>query len=86
MAHGVEPVLPFDITLATFLVPNLAKPLSTVELIATRIRQLQRREDDLMAIHSNVLKSRFESVRQFERQYENTIRNFDFRPGALVLV
>ena len=86
MAHGVEPVLPFDITLATFLVPNLAKPLSTVKLIAIRIRQLQRREDDLAAIHSNVLKSQFESVRQFEHQYENTIRNFDFRPGALVLV
>jgi hypothetical protein len=86
MAHGVEPVLPFDIALATFLVPNLANPLSTVELIATWIRQLQRREDDLAAIHTNVLKSRFESVRQFERQYESTIRDFDFRPGALVLV
>ena len=86
MAHGVEPVLLFDITLATFLVLNLANPLSTVELIATRTRQLQRREDDLAAIHSNVLKCRFESVRQFERQYEGTIRDFDFRPGALVLV
>src|SRR6266702_8927969 len=79
-------VLPFDITLATFLVPNLANPLSTAELIATQIRQLQRREDDLAAIHTNVLKSRFESVQQFERQYVNTIRNFDFQPGALVLV
>ncbi len=79
-------VLPFDITLATFLVPNLANPLSTAELIATRIHQLQRREDDLAAIHTNVLKSRFESVQQFERQYVNTIRNFDFQPGALVLV
>ena len=66
MAHGVKPVLPFDITLATFLVPNLANPLSTAELIAMQICQLQRRKDDLAAIHSNVLKSRFESVQQFE--------------------
>ncbi len=29
MAHGVEPILPFNITLATFLVPNLVKPLTT---------------------------------------------------------
>ncbi len=79
-------MLPFDITLGTFLVPNLTNPLSTAELIVTRIHQLQRREDDLAAIHSNVLKSRFESVWQFKRQYENTIRDFDFRPGALVLV
>jgi hypothetical protein len=73
MVHGVKPVLPFDITLATFLIPNLANPLSTAELIATHTHQLQRCEDDLTVIHSNVLKSRFESVWQFERQYEGTI-------------
>ena len=60
--------------------------LSTAELISTRTRQLQRREDDLAAIHSNILKSRFESVRQFERQFENTIRDYNFGPGAFVLV
>jgi len=66
MAHGIEPVLPFDLTLATFLVPNLANPLSTAELIVTWICQLQRHKGDLAAIHSNMLKSRFESVWQFE--------------------
>ena len=86
MAHGVEPVLPFDITLATFLVPNLTDKVSTADLIATRTRQLQRREDDLAAIRANVLKCRFESVRQFERQFEKTIRDHNFGPGAFVLV
>ncbi len=86
MAHGVEPVLPFDITLATFLVPNLANLMSTVELITTCIRQLQKRNDDLATIHDNMLKSRFESVKQFTRQYENTIRDHDFKPGTLVLI
>ena len=56
------------------------------EPLATRIRQLQRREDDLAATHTSVLKSLFGPVKQFERQYENTIWDFDFRPGALVLV
>ena len=86
MAHGVEPILPFDITLATFLVPNLVKPLTTDELIATRARQLEKRQDDLTAIHGLILKSRFASARQFERHFEHTIHNFDFKPGALVLV
>jgi hypothetical protein len=86
MAHGVEPLLPFDITMATFLVPDLTQPLSTAELIATRARQLEMREDDLAAIRDNVLKSRLASVRQFERQYENTIMAHDFKPGDLVLV
>ena len=34
VAHGVEPILPFDIILATFLVPDLCQPLSTAELLA----------------------------------------------------
>ncbi len=66
MAHGVEPILPFDITLAMFLVPNIAKPLPTSELLAICARQLQKCNEDLTAIHNNVLKCRFESVRQFK--------------------
>jgi hypothetical protein len=86
MVHGVEPILPFDITLATFLVPNLTQPMSTEELIATRARQLQKRPDDLAAIHDRILASRFASVRQFEKQHANTIRDSNFMPGTLVLV
>jgi hypothetical protein len=86
MAHGVEPVLPFDITLATFLVLNLTDQLSTVDLIATHTRQLQRREGDFAAIHSNILKRRFEFGYQFKCQFEKTICDYDFSPGAFVLV
>jgi hypothetical protein len=75
-----------DITLATFLVPNLADKPFTADHIATRARQLQRREDNLAAIHSNILKSCFESVRQFERQFENVIRDCNFGLGAFVRV
>ena len=28
MAHGIEPILPFDIILATFLVPDITKPVT----------------------------------------------------------
>ena len=86
MAHGIEPVLLFDITLSTFLVPNLTDKLSTADLIATHTWQLLRHEDNLTVIHTNVLKSRFESVCQFECQYKNTICDHDFGPGAFILV
>jgi len=86
MAHGIKPLLPFDITLATFLVLDVAKPLTTTELIAIRTRQLQKHTIDLAAIHDNILHSRFASVRQFKRMFENTICDHDFKPGALVLV
>jgi len=86
MVHGVEPILPFDLTLATFLVPDLTKPMSTEELILARARQLQKRPADLAAIHDRILASRFASVHQFEKQHASTIRDFDFTLGALVLV
>ena len=86
MVHGVEPTLPFNITLATFLIPDISKLLTTEELIAVRMRQLQKRKEDLAAIHDNVLRSRFESVRQFEKMHTTTICDFNFKPGALILV
>jgi len=82
----MEPTLPFDITQATFLVPDLTKPLSTEELIAARIRQLQKRPTNLAAIHDRILASRHASIRQFEKQFANTIRDYNFAPGSLILV
>ena len=86
MTHGVEPILPFDITLATFLIPNLTAPLSTSELITTRARQLQTRESDLADVHNNIVKSRFSAAQSFERQFANTIKANSFTLGDLVLV
>ena len=86
MAHGVEPLLPFDITLVTFLIPDLTKPLSTSELIAIRARQLQARDQDLDTIRDNIVKSRFTAARDFERRYAHTIKDPSFNPGDLVLV
>ena len=78
IAQGIEPVLPFNITLSTFLVPNVTNKLTTVDLIATCAWQLKRCEDNLTVIHSNILKSHFESIHQFEHQLENTIHDYDF--------
>lgn len=86
MAHSIEPILPFDLTLATFLVPDLCKPLSTTELLATRTRQLQQHQADLDEIHKRILKSHHTSTKQFEKQYQRTIQDNDFGPGCLVLV
>ena len=86
MTHGVEPILPFNITLATFLVPDLTFPLSTADLIATRARQLQTREDDLANIRDNIVKSRLSAVQKFERQFTRTLKTSSFTLGDLVLV
>ncbi|KAF8631003.1 hypothetical protein AX17_005174 [Amanita inopinata Kibby_2008] len=45
--HGVEPLLPFDITKATFLCPPIDSKLSDDELLASRARMLAKCNDDL---------------------------------------
>jgi hypothetical protein len=86
MAHGVEPILPFDITLATFLVPDLTSPLSTADLIAIRARQLQIRNEDLASIYDNVVKSRLAAAHALEKRFAQGTKPTLFKLGDLVLV
>ena len=55
MAHGMEPILPFDLTEATFLVPKVDKPLSYIDLIVIHAHQLEKREEDLAMVKDCVL-------------------------------
>ena len=87
MVHGVEPLFPFDISEATFLIASPdTKPLSSAGLIAWRARQLQKHQNNLESICKRVLKARFESIKHFEAAFKNRIRDFDFCHGSLVLV
>ena len=86
MAHGVEPTLPFDISEATFLVSDLTQPLSTQGLLATHACQPQKHPADLTTIHDCIAASRHASACQFKKHFANTIRNYDFAPGSLVLI
>ena len=86
MTHGIEPILPFDLALATYLVPNLTSPLSTVDLIATRARQLQTQDEDLATIREDIVKSRLTAAQKSKQQFANTIKTGQFTLGDLVLV
>ncbi|KZV84046.1 hypothetical protein EXIGLDRAFT_563684, partial [Exidia glandulosa HHB12029] len=54
VAHGVEPIMPFDLAEATYLVDFPFRRLSTAELIALRARQLEKREEDLETVRKKV--------------------------------
>lgn len=86
MAHGVEAILPLDISEATYLLPAIETTLSTTELIMMRARQLQKRPDDLEAMREKVRQYRETNRQSFEKKYERTIHNYDFKCGDLVLV
>lgn len=85
-AHGVEPLLPFDLAEATYLAPRLDAQVSTADLLATRARQLLKRDEDLADIADRVFAARKQSAAHFIEHHKNSIRNYDFKPGDLVLV
>jgi transposase InsO family protein len=86
IAHGVEPLLPFDLAEATYLAPKMDSIISTEDLIAQRAKMLQKRPQDLERVKEMVLKARWESVRQLEKSMKDKIHDFNFKPGQLVLV
>ena len=87
MVHGIEPLFPFDLAEAIFLIPPPdTEPLFSSRLIAWGACQLQKRQEDQESIREHVLKAWFESVKHFEAAFKNRIKDFDFWAGSLVLV
>ena len=86
IAHGVEPLLPFDLAEATYLAPKMDQVMSTEDLIAQRAKMLQKHPEDLERVRKMVLKARWDSVKQLEKSMKDKIQDFNFKPGTLVLV
>ena len=86
MTHGCEPLLPFDLAEATYLAPALAHTMTTADLLAARARQLEKREEDIEMMRQRVYKARKQSAKEFSKKFRNTIHEFNFLPGKLVLV
>lgn len=86
MAHGVEPLFPFDIIEATYMSPVFDTEISTEELIAQRARHLMKREVDLEVLRTKIYEDRVKSVRQWEKDNANRIIDFEFEAGELVII
>ena len=86
MAHGVEAVLLFDITEATYLLPPLDTPALTEDLIAHCAKQLLKWPEDLHDMAGQVLKACKLSAAQFISRFASTIIDYDLPVGSLVLV
>ena len=86
MSRSTEPLLPLDITEVTFMLPPITAKFSTSDLLGLQAQQLAKREEDLAKIHDKVIKSRYTSIADFEKQFKNTIHDYKFQPGDLVLV
>jgi hypothetical protein len=83
---GTQPLLPFDISEANYLLPPPEATLSTTDLISRRAIALQKRRDDLADLHSKVHSARLKAAVKFEMEHSHTIRDYDFKRGDLVLI
>ena len=68
------------------MIPEVSHCLETHKLITICARQLDKHDKDLALMHEWILKSQFTSIADFECRFTHTIRDFDFKPGSLVLV
>jgi hypothetical protein len=83
---GTHPLIPLDIVEATYLSPPPTSILLTTDLIARRAIELQKRREDIVRVTKKVYEARNRAARTFERDHKATIRDFDFKRGALVLI
>ena len=86
LLHGVHPVLPIDLFEATFLVQGFKDGMPTEELLALRIRQLEKHPKDIEEAAKSLASSRMKSKEQFEKRYQKRITKKTFGPGDLVLI
>ena len=57
-----------------------------MELIAERAASLEKREGDLVKLHSRVHSSRLEAAKCFEKEHSASIKDYRLTRGDLVLV
>ncbi|KAF8989307.1 hypothetical protein BDQ17DRAFT_1174556, partial [Cyathus striatus] len=86
LLHATDPILPFDLVEATFLVEGFRKGMSTTDLLALRIQQLMKHEKDIVKASDTLQKSRFKSKEQFERRFRRKLLRDEYDSGELVLV
>ncbi|KAG7444245.1 uncharacterized protein BT62DRAFT_981827 [Guyanagaster necrorhizus] len=85
-AYGVEPLLSFDILLAMFLFPEITRKVSESKLLYMHTYQLEKWDKDLANLEHCIIRARFQSIKDFQQRFMNTIHNYNFKPGILVLV
>jgi hypothetical protein len=83
---GTHPLLPIDIAEANYFLPPPDSVLSTTDLIARCVITLQKWHNQLSKLKSQVYVARIQAAITFERQHKNTINNYNFKLGNLVLV
>ena len=83
---GTHPLLPLDITEATYLLPPPDAPLSTTDLITTWAVALQKQCTHLKKLMSDIYSTHIKAMIRFEQEHSSTITDYNFKLRDLVLI
>lgn len=86
LLYGREPLLPFDLVEATWMIDGFKPNMPHDDLLALRIRQLEKRREDLERAANKLALSRFKSKEHFMKEFGYKIHKEEYKPGDLVLV
>jgi hypothetical protein len=81
-----HPLLPLDISEATYLLPPPESVLSTTELITHHAITLQNCREQLSQLYSDMYEAQLRAALRFEHKHASTICDYDFKRGNLVLM
>ena len=85
-ATGTHPLLPIDIAEANYLLPPPESTLTTTELILCHAMQLQKCRDQMGKLQDKVYEACIQAATRFKKEHSHTLKEFDFKPGDLVLI
>lgn len=86
LLHATDPIMPFDLFEATFLVDGYHSGMTTSELFALRIRQISKHQEDIDQAADTLKNARFQSRSQFIKRYHKKLQKDYYAPGEKVLV
>ena len=86
MVTGAHPILPLDVVEATYLVKLPNRPLTMEEMIGYRAKALAKHREHVDQMRRRVDKDKRDALMRYERDHLHTIKDYNFEPGALVLL
>ena len=86
MVTAAHPVIPLDVVEATWLVKLPGRVLTDEEVVGFRAQALAKHAALIDAMRERVSKAKIARLLQYEKDHKAVIRDFNFKPGSLVLV
>lgn len=83
---GAHPTIPLDIEESTWLVEYPDTIITTAELVGLRAKALAKHSQHVDEMRARVSAEKLAAVRRYERVHKDTIKDYDFKPGDLILI